>query len=296
MHLSRHLLTLGLLTTLGLGLPRVSSALAEEPQRVVQSSVNRDFEPIDIRGRLDETSNVADDGRYFNIHVFDGTEGQPLVIDLISETFDSVLYLGIELESEFNWIDPDFYFYEGDATHARIVVVLPMTGTYHIATTSTEGQEIGDYQLTVRPAPASDFERAELLEEANGLNQQVLQLYEEGRYEEAIPLAQRALEIRETALGESHPHVATSLNNLAALYRDQGNYSAAEPLFLRSLEILETALGESHPHVATSLNNLAELYGNQGKLSCRRTSLPPLPGNLGNRPGRVSPPCRHQPQ
>ena len=264
MHLSRHLLTLGLLTTLGLGLPRVSSALAEEPQRVVQSSVNRDFEPIDIRGRLDETSNVADDGRYFNIHVFDGTEGQPLVIDLISETFDSVLYLGIELESEFNWIDPDFYFYEGDATHARIVVVLPMTGTYHIATTSTEGQEIGDYQLTVRPAPASDFERAELLEEANGLNQQVLQLYEEGRYEEAIPLAQRALEIRETALGESHPHVATSLNNLAALYRDQGNYSAAEPLFLRSLEILETALGESHPHVATSLNNLAELYGNQG--------------------------------
>ncbi|WP_374111898.1 CHAT domain-containing protein [Phormidium yuhuli] len=72
------------------------------------------------------------------------------------------------------------------------------------------------------------------------------------------------MEIRETALGESHPHVANSLNNLAALYRNQGNYDAAEPLYLRSLEIYEIALGESHPHVATSLNNLAGLYGAQG--------------------------------
>ena len=52
MHLSRHLLTLGLLTTLGLGLPRVSLALAEEPQRLAQSSVNQDFEPIDVRGAI----------------------------------------------------------------------------------------------------------------------------------------------------------------------------------------------------------------------------------------------------
>ena len=64
--------------------------------------------------------------------------------------------------------------------------------------------------------------------------------------------------------GESHPHVATNLSNLAELYRVQGNYDAAEPLYLRSLEIYETALGESHPHVATSLNNLAALYRDQG--------------------------------
>ncbi|MGB3519673.1 MAG: tetratricopeptide repeat protein, partial [Elainellaceae cyanobacterium] len=86
----------------------------------------------------------------------------------------------------------------------------------------------------------------------------------QGNYAAAEPLYQRSLSIDETALGENHPSVATSLNNLAELYRAQGNYAAAEPRFQRSLSILETVLGENHPDVATSLNNLAALYADQG--------------------------------
>jgi tetratricopeptide (TPR) repeat protein len=52
----------------------------------------------------------------------------------------------------------------------------------------------------------------------------------QGNYGDAEPLYQRALRIDETALGPDHPDVATSLNNLASLYRAQGNYDAAEPL------------------------------------------------------------------
>ncbi len=63
----------------------------------------------------------------------------------------------------------------------------------------------------------------------------------------------------EKALGPEHPHVATSLNNLAGLYRAQGKYAEAEPLLKRSLAISEKALGPEHPDVATSLNNLAEI-------------------------------------
>ena len=61
------------------------------------------------------------------------------------------------------------------------------------------------------------------------------------------------------------PTVATSLNNLAVLYRDQGKYAEAEPLYQRALAIREKALGSDHPDVAASLNNLAELYRDQGK-------------------------------
>ena len=46
----------------------------------------------------------------------------------------------------------------------------------------------------------------------------------QGAYERALPLFERALAIREKALGPNHPDVATSLNNLAALHRDQGAY------------------------------------------------------------------------
>ena len=40
----------------------------------------------------------------------------------------------------------------------------------------------------------------------------------------AKPLYQHALAIRDKSLGSDHPHVATSLNNLAELYRGQGKH------------------------------------------------------------------------
>ena len=69
----------------------------------------------------------------------------------------------------------------------------------------------------------------------------------------------------ETALGPEHPEVATSLNNLAALYKAQGRYAEAEPLYRRSLAIKEKALGPEHPSVATILANYAALLRETGR-------------------------------
>jgi len=107
--------------------------------------------------------------------------------------------------------------------------------------------------------------REALLERAERLSQQVIQLYQQGQYAQAIQLAHEALRIREQALGPAHPHVATSLNILAELYRATGQYAKAEPLYQRSLAIREQALGPAHPDVATSLNNLALLYDDTGQ-------------------------------
>ena len=108
---------------------------------------------------------------------------------------------------------------------------------------------------------------AQSLFEANDLNQQAIQLYNQGRSSEAIPLALRALAIREKALGPDHPDVAVSLNNLAELYRAQGRYAEGEPLHKRALTIREKALGPNHPDVALSLNNLAGINHAQGRYS-----------------------------
>ena len=103
--------------------------------------------------------------------------------------------------------------------------------------------------------------------DAAGLNQQATQLYNQGRYSEAIPLAQRALAIREKTLGPDHPDVAQSLNLLANLYHAQGNYAGAESLYKGSLAIREKSLGSDHPLVADALSNLAILCSDQGRLA-----------------------------
>ena len=58
--------------------------------------------------------------------------------------------------------------------------------------------------------------------------------------------------------------MATSLNNLAELYRAQGDWDRALPLHERSLAIWEKVRDPEHLDVATGLNNLAELYRVQG--------------------------------
>ncbi|MEM8806568.1 MAG: tetratricopeptide repeat protein, partial [Cyanobacteria bacterium P01_G01_bin.38] len=117
-----------------------------------------------------------------------------------------------------------------------------------------------------QPAPPRLAQQSDeaALQEAAQLNEQAIELYQQGNYAEAEPLLQRALQIREQSLGDSHPDVAASLNNLAVLYYSQGNYAEAEPLYQRALQIREQSLGDSHPNVAQSLNNLAELYRDQG--------------------------------
>jgi CHAT domain-containing protein/Tfp pilus assembly protein PilF len=110
-----------------------------------------------------------------------------------------------------------------------------------------------------QPGSAASTSQA-VLDEANEFNKRIEKLYSEGKFGEAVPVAERALALREKALGSMHPDVAESLNNLAMLYKAQGAYPKSEPLYVRALGITEKVLGPMHPNVATGLNNLAELY------------------------------------
>ena len=63
------------------------------------------------------------------------------------------------------------------------------------------------------------------------------------------------------------PEVATTLNNLAVLYRQKGDYAKAEPLLLRGLAITEKRVGPDHTSVTPTLNNLASIYRSQGEFT-----------------------------
>ena len=105
----------------------------------------------------------------------------------------------------------------------------------------------------------------EFYEAARLLNQAGYYCFERAQYAEAGSLFAWALGISERVLGPERPDMATSLNNLASLYKSQGKYAEAEPLYLRALDIRKRVLGPEHPDVAMSLNNLASLYHIQGR-------------------------------
>ena len=93
----------------------------------------------------------------------------------------------------------------------------------------------------------------------NELNDQVVVLYQQGRYSEATKVAKEALKVAKNTFGSDHPNVAQSLNDLALLYKTQGQYTEAEPLYKQALAIREKVLGPDHPDVADSLENYADL-------------------------------------
>jgi|JI10StandDraft_1071094.scaffolds.fasta_scaffold04989_12 tetratricopeptide (TPR) repeat protein len=109
--------------------------------------------------------------------------------------------------------------------------------------------------------------------EAQRLNNLAVVYHETGSFVEARRLHDRALAIREQALGPSHPDVAASLHNLAMMYKATGGYAEAIALYERALAIREQALGLEHPDVAASLNNLANVYKARGAYAKARTLL-----------------------
>lgn len=99
----------------------------------------------------------------------------------------------------------------------------------------------------------------------NQLNREATALYKQGNYGEAIAHTKQAISLIEKALGPDHPDIATSLNNLAALYAALGRYHEAELHHKRSLAILEKVFGPDDPFTATGISNLASVYAEQNR-------------------------------
>jgi TonB family protein len=95
------------------------------------------------------------------------------------------------------------------------------------------------------------------LVESQELTAKVLKLYSEWNYDEALPLAKRALELRETALGRNHRELVPLLLNLGELYKVKQRISDAHSCFERALQISEKAFGADDLRVAGILDRLA---------------------------------------
>jgi len=97
-----------------------------------------------------------------------------------------------------------------------------------------------------------------------------LQLRLTGDFAAARPLYERALSIREKALGPDHPSVAVSLNSLAILLMTTGDLAEARSRGQRAVEIYEKSLGPDHPALAVGLEALANVCSELGDYAAAR--------------------------
>jgi tetratricopeptide (TPR) repeat protein len=77
-------------------------------------------------------------------------------------------------------------------------------------------------------------------------------------------LYQRALVIREEALGPDHPDVGYTVIGLGSLYETMGDLERALPYVARTVEIWEKALGPEHPQVMAVTETYADLLRRLG--------------------------------
>lgn len=105
------------------------------------------------------------------------------------------------------------------------------------------------------------------LEEAATLNESAVKLFNQSKYEAAIPLAKRALAIREKLLPRNDSQIASSLNNLGELYLAIRDYKAAREIFERLLKVQEELFGADDVNLTFTLDRLAVLHYAAGNWS-----------------------------
>jgi len=102
------------------------------------------------------------------------------------------------------------------------------------------------------------------LQEAARLHTQAVQLFNQGNYDEALPLAKKSVEIREKELKSDDHLRAISYQNLAHIYRAKRKYDLAEKFFRLTLKVEEKRLGTDHSDLYDLIVNIAWVCHGQG--------------------------------
>ena len=132
------------------------------------------------------------------------------------------------------------------------VLLVAGIATAGSACAQSDRPPIFDYVPGGGPRAKSDADAASLLAQVN-------QLYQEGKYAEATPLAERYAKVIQTRHGTESTEYALALNNLALLLQSMNRPADAELLYRRALTIDERSSGPEHTNVAVTLSNLALL-------------------------------------
>jgi len=79
---------------------------------------------------------------------------------------------------------------------------------------------------------------------------------------------QESLKIKRRILGDKdHIEIATSINNIALIFKERNDYDRALELFRKALRMKRSTVGDNSPDVASTIVNIANIYELKGELN-----------------------------
>jgi len=118
--------------------------------------------------------------------------------------------------------------------HLLVSALLALALSYGAGPHSTRGQDLAG---SSKEKPSSD--NAQVLAEASRLNESMIELFKVAKYDEALPVGKRVLELQQRALGPQHLLIAKTLKNIGEIYLAKKKHDEAEKLFRQALTIFE---------------------------------------------------------
>src|SRR5215470_13243957 len=188
-----------------------AAGMAQENQTVRRLEPGKPIERELAGGQSHDYQLTLADGQYVNLVV--DQRGIDVVVNLFGPDGKAMM----EFDSESR--------VQGQES---VSVVAVTGGSYRLSVQPKMNRAAaGRYEIRIDELRvATDDDQA--LYEASKLVSECVRLRSAGKYDEALPLAERALEIRQRVLGADHSDVAAAINGLAKLYNDKGEYGKAE--------------------------------------------------------------------
>lgn len=148
----------------------------------------------------------------------------------------------------------------------RLAMVIPIFLALAIAVKAqTNAQKPDNGNAPIQQSANVSPQTAEL-REAEELGSRVVKLYAEKKFDEALRLAMRVLEIREKALGPEHVLIDEVLYNLAEINIAKLKYKEAEVYYERLLVRYEKIYGSEHVKTASIVQSLGYLSFRRGEM------------------------------
>ncbi|CCI41089.1 unnamed protein product [Albugo candida] len=114
--------------------------------------------------------------------------------------------------------------------------------------------------ITVHHHQGQKLSFVEVEQDIATLQHRIREAYTAGKYQDALDVSVECRDLAQSHFGDSHAVYASTISNIALMYKSLGKMEEAVESYQHALEVYEKSVGKQHASYATTLFNLGAVY------------------------------------